>query len=60
MLATEMKKTEILMNKPMYLGPSVLELSKTLMYEFWYGYMKLEYAKKTKCVIWILIVSLYT
>ena len=34
MLATEMKKTEILMNKPMYLGPSVLELSKTLMYEF--------------------------
>ena len=48
MLATEMKKTEILMNKPMYLGPSVLELSKTLMYEFWYGYMNLEYAKKTK------------
>ena len=31
-----MKKTEILMNKPVYLGLSILELSKALMYEFWY------------------------
>ena len=29
-----MKKTEMLMNKPVYLGLSILELSKTLMYEF--------------------------
>ena len=28
------------MNKPIYLGLSILELSKTLMYEFWYGYLK--------------------
>ena len=35
-LAIEMKKTEILMNKPVYLGLSILELSKILMYEFWY------------------------
>ena len=33
-LAIEMKKTEILMNKPVYLGLSILELSKILMYEF--------------------------
>ena len=31
-----MKKTEILMNKPVCLGFSILELSKILMYEFWY------------------------
>ena len=35
-LAIEMKKTEILTNKPVYLGFSILELSKILMYEFWY------------------------
>ena len=31
------------MNKPVYLGLSILELSKTLMYEFWYDYIKLKY-----------------
>ena len=35
--------TEILMNKPVYLGLPVLELSKKLMYEFWYDYVKLKY-----------------
>ena len=39
------KKTEILMNKPVYLGLSILELSKILMYEFWYDYVKLKYYK---------------
>ena len=34
LLPVEMKKTEILMNKPVYLGLSILELSKILMYEF--------------------------
>ena len=34
LLVIEMKKTEILMNKPVHLGPSILELSKILMYEF--------------------------
>ena len=28
------------MNKPIYLGLSILEISKILMYEFWYDYMK--------------------
>ena len=35
-----MKKTHILMNKPVYLGLSVLDLSKTVVYEFWYDYLK--------------------
>ena len=38
-----MKKTQILMNKPVYLGPSILEMSKTVMYEFWYDYLKPKY-----------------
>ena len=36
----EMKKTKVKMNKPIYLGLSILEISKTLMYELWYDYMK--------------------
>ena len=35
LLATDMKKTQLLMNKPAYLGLSILDLSKTVMYEFW-------------------------
>ena len=47
LLATEMKKTEIFMNKPVYFGLSILELSKMLMYEFWYDYVKPNMVKKT-------------
>ena len=36
----EMKKTKAKMNKPIYLGLSILEISKILIYEFWYDYMK--------------------
>ena len=39
LLATEMKKTKVKMNKPIYLGMSILDISKTLMYEFWYDYV---------------------
>ena len=44
----EMKKTKVKMNKPIYLGLSLLEISKTLIYEFWYGYMKPKYANNVK------------
>ena len=39
----KMKKTKVKMNKPIYLGLSILEISKILMYEFWYDYMKPKY-----------------
>ena len=48
LLAIEMKKTEILVNKPVFLGLSILALSKILMYEFWYDYVKPKYGKKAK------------
>ena len=44
----EMKKTKVKMNKPIYLGLSILEISKTLMYEFWYDYMKPKYNSNVK------------
>ena len=34
------------MKKPVHLGLSILELSKTLMYEFWYDYVKPKYGEK--------------
>ena len=48
LLAIEMRKTQILMNKSVYLGLSVLDLSKTVMYEFWYDYVKPNYDKNAK------------
>ena len=48
LLANQMKKTEILMNKPVILQLSRLELTKMLMYEFWYDYIKPKYGKKAK------------
>ena len=48
LLIMEMKKTEVKMNKPMYLGQAVLDNSKTLMHEFWYDYLKPKYGDKVK------------
>ena len=45
-MAIEMKKTKILMNKPVYVGQAVLDISKTLMYEFWYDYIIPKYDDK--------------
>ena len=44
----EMNKTKVKMNKPIYLGLSILDISKILMYEFWYDYMKPKYGNKVK------------
>ena len=44
----EMKKTKVKMNKPIYLGLSILEISKILIYEFWFDYMKPKYDNNVK------------
>ena len=43
-----MKKTKVKMNKPVYLGMSILDISKTLMYEFCHDYVKPKYKDKAK------------
>ena len=48
LLIMEMKKTEVKMNKPVYLGQAILDISKTLMYEFWYDYIKPKYGDKAR------------
>ena len=48
LLATEMKKIKVKMNKPIYLGLSILEISKTLTYEFWYDYIIPKYQNNAK------------
>ena len=44
----EMKKAKVKMNKPIYLRLSILKISKILMYEFWYDYMKPKYGNDVK------------
>ena len=46
LMATEMKKTKVKMTKPIYLG--ILDISKMLMYEFWYDYIKPNYGDRAK------------
>ena len=48
LLAIQLKKTQITMNKPVYLGLSILDLSKIVMYEFWYDYIKPKYGENAK------------
>ena len=48
LLATERKKTKVKMNQPIYLPLSMLEISKTLMYEFWYDYIKPKYQNNAR------------
>ena len=48
LLVIEMKKIKVKMSKSAYLGLSILEISKTLMYEFWYDYIKPKYQNNEK------------
>ena len=42
------QKAKVKMNKPVYLGMSILDISKTLMYKFWYDYFKPKYGDRAK------------
>ena len=56
-----MKKRRVKMNKPLYLGMSILDISKILMYEFWYNHIIPKYGEQAKlcytdtdsCIIYI-------
>ena len=48
LLGIEMKKIKVKINKPVYLGLSILEISKTLIHEFWYDYIKPKYEHNAK------------
>ena len=47
-MAMEMKKTKIKMTKSIYFGMSILDISKILIYEFWYDYIKPKYGDRAK------------
>ena len=51
LVAIHTKKTKLVFNKPVYLGMCILELSKTLMYDFHYDYIKQKYGDKAKLLL---------
>ena len=48
LMAIEMEKTRVKIIKPLYLFMSILDINKTLIYEFWYDYIRPKYGDKTK------------
>ena len=53
LMAIEMKKKRIKMSKPLYLGVSILDISKRLMYKFWFDNFKPKYRDRAKlCYIY--------
>ena len=47
-MVIEIKKTRVKMIKPLYLGMSILNISKILMYKFWYEYIRPKYGDRVK------------
>ena len=48
LIAVHMKKTEVYFNKPVYVGQAILDLSKTLMFDFHYNYIRKKYGNKAE------------
>ena len=48
LLIMEIKKVAVKMNKPVYLAQAILDISKTLMYKFWYDYIKRKYVDNAR------------
>ena len=48
LIAVHMKNTEVYFNKPVYVGQAILDLSKTLMFDFHYNYIKNKYGSKAQ------------
>ena len=48
LIACHMKKTEVYFNKPIYVGQAILDLSKTLMFDFHYNYIRKKYDNKAE------------
>ena len=48
LIACHMKKTEVYFNKPIYVGQAILDLSKTLMFDFRYNYIRKKYGEKAE------------
>ena len=53
LMGCEMGETKVVMNKPVYLGQAILDLSKIIMSEFHYDYMLPKYGQE--CLLWIQI-----
>ena len=47
-----MRSIKVKMDKPVYLGLSILEISKTLMHEFWYDYIKSKVSAKSRIMLY--------
>ena len=57
-MAIEMRKIEVIINKPIYLGQAILDISKTIMYDYWYSYLKPKYNDKITQTPFLLILKL--
>ena len=60
LIALRMKKTKVYYNKPVYVGLCILDISKSLMYDFHYNYIKEKYKDKAKLLFTVLWVAIPT
>jgi len=49
-IAVHMLKSQVTLNKPMFVGQAILDISKLMMFNFWYGYIQSRYGEKAKMI----------